>query len=354
MRATLCIDDAVGEYRRALLDPSGKPFRLEIERWSERDSRARLDEVWWGRVRGRMAGSRGWFVDIGLTEDGVIEATRAGAVTEGALIPVRVKSEAYADKGPTLSLADMAANVPRPDRPGKRGAPADDPFLRGVEVIATVDGQTARPQVEAAIEEAGQRVVAIEGGGNIAIEMTRAMTVIDVDSADRATGRGADAFALDLNLVAAAEAARQIGLRGIGGLVAVDFVSMEQPRDQRSVSEAFRKSLTGWLCRASEVLELSQFGVCEAAIARRQRRVHDALAVPAAEREALDALRQIESAGWAERGARIGAKVSQEAAKWLQADQIGWKEALAGRIGARWTLEGVNRPPGRPEVWSAG
>ncbi len=354
MRATLCIDDAVGEHRRALLDPCGKPFRLEIERWSERGKRAKLDEVWWGRVRGRMPGARGWFVDIGLAEDGVIDATRAGAVTEGALIPVRVKSEAYSDKGPILSLADMKADIVRPDRPGKHAGPSDDPFLRSVVVVATIDGKVARPQIEAAIEEAQQRVVTIEGGGNIAVETTRAMTVIDVDSADRVGDPDVDAFALDLNLAAADAAARQIGLRGVGGLVAVDFVSMEQKRDRRATSDVFKKSLAGWLGRASEVLELSKLGVCEAAIARRARPIRDALTAPAAEREALEALRLIESAGWAARGARISARVAEEAAKWLEADYIGWKEALAGRIGARWTLEGVSRPPGRPEVWSAG
>jgi len=353
IRATLAIDDAVGEHRRALLDPFGKPFRLEIERWSERGKRARLDEVWWGRVRARMPGNRGWFVDVGLEDEGVVEPTRASAVTEGAMIPVRVKAEAWADKGAVLSLADMAANVPRPDQPGKHSAPANDPFLRGVEVVATIKDQPARKQVEAAIEEAGERIVAIPGGGDLAIESTRGLTAIDVDSGNRATVNDPVAFALDLNLAAAEEAARQIGLRGIGGLVAIDFVTMTQRRDHRSVVEGFRKSLAGWLGRASEVLDLSTLGVCEAAIARRQRPVRDALSVAPAEREGLDALRGIESAGWSARGARIRARVSVEASKWLEADYIGWKEALAARIGARWTIETAERPPGRPEVWSA-
>jgi Ribonuclease E/G family len=351
MRATLCIDDAVGESRRALLDPFGKPFRLEIERWSERGRRAKLDEVWWGRVRARTPGNRGWFVDVGLDHDGVIEATRAAAVTEGAMIPVRVKSEAYADKGPALSLADMSPSVVRPDRPGLHAPPADDPFLRGVEVIATIRRQAARTQVDAAIEEAGQRVVALEGGGNISIEGTRGLTAIDVDAAERAGG--GDSFATELNLAAADEAARQIGLRGIGGLVAVDFVSMDERKDQRAVEGAFRRSLAAWLGRASEVLEVSRFGVCEAALARRTRAVRDALAAGAAEREALDALRGMESAGWAARGARIHARVSEATAKWLEADHIGWKNALADSIGARWMLESTARSPGRPDVWSA-
>ena len=191
----------------------------------------------------------------------------------------------------------------------------------------------------------------LHGGGDIAIEATRGLTAIDVDSGGRAGSGDAEAFALDLNLAAADEAARQVALRGLGGLVAIDFVGMLAAKNRRDVAEAFRKSLAARLGRASEVLELSQLGVCEAAIARRIRPVRDALAAPAAEREALDVLRAIESAGWAARGARLHARVSQQAAEWLEVDPVGWKDQLAGRIGARWTIEGG--APGKAEVWSA-
>jgi Ribonuclease G/E len=352
VKATLCIDDAVGEHRRALLDPFGRPFRLEIERWSERGKRAKLDEIWWGRVKTRMPGNRGWFVDLGLERDGVIEPTRAAAVVEGALLAVRIKAEAWADKGPVLSLADMSPTTPRPAKPALHAAPAEDPFLRGVEVVATITEQAARRHVEAAVEEAGQRIHRLEDGGDIAIDTTRGLTAIDVDAADR-TGGDAEAFALDLNLAAADEAGRQIALRGLGGLVAVDFVGMEARRGQRAVVEGFRKSLATWLGRSSEVLEMSALGVCEAAIARRIRPVSAALAMDPAEREGLDALRGIESSGWAARGGHIRARVSTKASEWLEADYIGWKNQLAGRIGARWTLEAEARAPGKPEVWSA-
>jgi Ribonuclease G/E len=356
IRATLCIDDAVGEHRRVLLDPLGRPFRLEVERWSERGARAKLDEIWWGRVRARMPGNRGWFVDLGLNQDGVVEPTKAAAVTEGALLPLRVKSEAWADtwasKGPVLSLADMSPSASRPDKPQRHTAPADDPFLRGVEVVATLTEQPARKQVEAAVAEIGQRVVSLEGGGDIAIDAARAMTVIDVDAGDRLAEVDAGTFALNLNLAGADEAARQIGLRGIGGLVAIDFVRMEDKRNQRAVVINFRNALAEWLGRSSEVLDLSALGVCEAAIARRVRPVADALAAAAAEREALDALREIESAGRAARAARIHARVSAQAAVWLDLDSIGWKAHLADRIGARWIIETSAAPAGRPEVWS--
>jgi len=45
MKATLVIDEAVGERRRVLLDENGRPFRLDIDRWSERGRRALLDQV---------------------------------------------------------------------------------------------------------------------------------------------------------------------------------------------------------------------------------------------------------------------------------------------------------------------
>jgi Ribonuclease G/E len=354
IRATLCIDNAVGERRRALLDPFGRPFRLDIERWSER-GRPHLDEIWWGRVKARTPGAKGWFVDLGLERDGVIEATRSGAMIEGALVPVRIKSEPWADKGAALSLADMPAATPRPDRPGLHAPPSADPFRAGVEIIATIEGAPARKEIDAAIEEAMRIEVSLPEGGDLAIERTRALTAIDVDAGNRA-GREGEAFVLDLNLAAADEAARQVALRGLGGLVVVDFLSMANRKDRAAVTDAFRKALAKWLSRASEVADISALGLCEASIARRIRPVADALAAPPDEREGLDAIRRLESEGRAARGAKLQARVSLPASRWLQADRIGWKAALADRIGARWTIEADERPPadrgGQPQVWS--
>lgn len=349
MRATLCIDDAVGEHRRALLDEASKPFRLEIERWSERGKRAKLDEVWWGRAHARMPGERGWFVDLGLESDGVLE-TRAN-VTEGMLVPVRVKSEAWADKGPVLSLADMSPKVKRPDAVGRHAEPPEDPFFAGVEISETLNGEDARREIDAAIEEALASSTAIPGGGAIYIDDTRALTVIDIDAGNREGGEGD--FDLVLNLAAADQAARQIALRGIGGLVVVDFVSLQRRQEREAVAERFRECLTRRLGRGSQVLDISALGLCEAAIARRMRGVADALAAPpAAEREALDALRAIESEAH-NRQPWIHARVSRAAEAWLKSDPIGWEKALADRIGPRWRIEVEDRPSSRATVWSA-
>lgn len=349
VKAALVVDDAVGERRRVLLDSDGRPFRLEIERWSEQQARARLDEVWWGRATARLPGGAGWFVDLG-GETGVIEATKSAAIVEGGLISVRIKSEAWSNKGPSLSLFNLTAATPRPDRPERHAPAPEDVFLSGVEIVDQHDGADARREIDAAIGEALHPVVSIPGGGDIAIEHTRALTTVDVDAADR-TGPGAN-YVRDLNLAAGAEAARQISLRGIAGLVVVDFLTMASRKDRETVAAHLRDALGLRLGRASDVGEITRFGLCEASIARRQRPISDALGT-GAEREALDAIRMIETEGQSARGARIHARVSPEAARWLETDVIGWKKALADRIGARWHVEVASGPHEAPDVWSA-
>jgi len=352
MKARLLIDDAVGELRRLLVDEQGQPFRLDIDRWSERGQRIRLGEIRWGRVKARIPGDRGWFVDLGAGPDGLVEPTRAAHVTEGAMLAFRVKAEPWAEKGPLLSLADLSPNTARPEKPGKHADTPDDVFLHGVDITETINGPEARAAVDAAIEEATSATVELPGGGDIAIEATRGAVLVDIDAAQRKGAGDAERFALALNLTAAETAARQIALRNIGGLVLIDFVGLKQPDNRRRLAQHVRDQLAARLGRSSDVLDLSRLNVCEAAIARRSRPLADALAAPADEREALDALRLIETAGQQARGARIAATLSEAAAAWLERDPIGWREALANRIGPRWTITARPGPAARPEVRS--
>jgi hypothetical protein len=130
----------------------------------------------------------------------------------------------------------------------------------------------------------------------------------------------------------------------------VDFVGVKQPENRRRTVQAFRDALASYIGRSSDVLDLSRLSVCEAAIARRARPIADALAAPAGEREALDALRLIESVAQQNRGARVVATLSEAAAGWLERDTIGWRGALADRIGARWAIDAKPGPAGPPDV----
>lgn len=352
MKARLAIDDAVGETRRLLLDEQGRAFRLHLERWSERGARAVQGEIRWGRIRARVPGNRGWFIDLGQAPEGVVEPTQAQRMIEGAMAAFRVKAEAWADKGPLLALADVSPKLAAPDRPGLHAASPVEPFMEGVTVEQTITGAEARARVDAAIDEASHGGVQLAGGGDIAIDIARGAVVIDVDGGARQGTGDAERFAQELNLAAAEAAARQISLRSLGGLVLIDFVGMKQAESRRAVVARYREVLAGYLGRTSDVLEMSRLGVVEAAVARRGRPLSDALDAGSVERAALETLRAIETAGWQDRGSRLVARVSPEVEAWLDHDHIGWRQALGDRIGQRWTVEAAPAPGPRPDVRS--
>src|SRR6185437_4000008 len=79
--------------------------------------------------------------------------------------------------------------------------------------------------------------VLLPQGGALTIELTAAATMIDVDSGGAARGRSAAAGVLAVNLAAAQEAARQIGLRNLAGPIVIDFVGMRDRRDRDRIRE---------------------------------------------------------------------------------------------------------------------
>ncbi len=96
--------------------------------------------------------------------------------------------------------------------------------------------------VEEQIEELLEPRVSLPGGGAITIETTEAMTTVDVDTGG-VRGPDRNANALAVNLEAAAEAARQVRLRGIGGLIVVDFVRLDESGHRKQVIEALKSAL---------------------------------------------------------------------------------------------------------------
>lgn len=350
IKAVLCIDEAVGETRRCLVDGKDRPFRLEIDRASERGKRVKLGERRWVRAVARMAGENDWFAASDGDDGGVLQLPAKHRITEGQLIPVVVAAEAFADKGPRYRLdKDLAGlEAQKPANPALHAAPVDDPFLSGIELTSRKTGQEARDVIDDAIEEGLQTVVPIPSGGDLAIEPTRALTAIDVD-----TGGAAAKSVPDFNKLAAREAARQIGLRGAAGLVVVDFVSMPLRDDRARVVDSFRSALVEWGVEFAGVSAVSMAGLCEAIIVRKLRPLADAIRAPGGEREALDALRAIETAAMSAPGKRIRARIGAASEAWLASGAVDWEPALAGRIGRRWIIEPGVAPRGpRPEVWA--
>lgn len=98
-------------------------------------------------------------------------------------------------------------------------------------------------EVEAEIEAALEPWVPLPSGGSLYIESTRALSAIDVNSGAMAEARAEREAALRTNLEAAHEAARQIRLRAIGGLIVIDFIEMASPADRGRVKTALDQAL---------------------------------------------------------------------------------------------------------------
>ena len=119
-----------------------------------------------------------------------------------------------------------------------------------------------RFQVEGQIETAFQREVRLPSGGSIVIDPTEALVSIDINSARATKGSDIEQTALQTNLEAADEIARQLRLRDMGGLVVIDFIDMNASKNQRAVENRMRDALE--IDRARVQLgRISRFGLLE-------------------------------------------------------------------------------------------
>lgn len=96
--------------------------------------------------------------------------------------------------------------------------------------------------IESAIEKALHRRIWLKSGGYIVIDYTEAMNVIDVNSG-KMTGKHLKDFALKVNLEAAEEAARQIRLRNLTGMIIIDFIDMDSQEDIERVSKRLKECI---------------------------------------------------------------------------------------------------------------
>ena len=119
-----------------------------------------------------------------------------------------------------------------------------------------------RFQIETQIETAFEREVKLPSGGSIVIDPTEALVSIDINSARATRGGDIEETALNTNLEAADEIARQLRLRDIGGLIVIDFIDMTPIKHQREVENRLRDALK--LDRARvQMGRISRFGLLE-------------------------------------------------------------------------------------------
>ncbi|MGE5160727.1 MAG: Rne/Rng family ribonuclease, partial [Betaproteobacteria bacterium] len=120
----------------------------------------------------------------------------------------------------------------------------------------------SRFQIEHQIETAYSRQVPLPSGGSVVVDHTEALVAVDVNSARATKGSDIEETALRTNLEAADEVARQLRLRDLGGLIVIDFIDMEDAKNQRQVENRLKDALHYDRARV-QMGKISRFGLME-------------------------------------------------------------------------------------------
>lgn len=195
-----------------------------------------------------------------------------------------------------------------------------------------------RFQIESQIETAFQREVRLPSGGSIVIDPTEALISIDINSARATRGSDIEETALNTNLEAADEVARQLRLRDMGGLVVIDFIDMLAAKNQRAVENRMRDALEIDRARV-QVGRISRFGLLEMSRQRLRPSLGETSAIVCprctgqgtirdTKSLALSILRLLEEEAIKERSAEVRAIVPVDVAAYL----LNEKRAALGEI----------------------
>ena len=124
--------------------------------------------------------------------------------------------------------------------------------------------------IEEVLTQIHQPVVPLKSGGYLVINQTEALVAIDVNSGRSTKERNVEATATKTNLEAAVEAARQLRLRDLAGLIVIDFIDMDEGKNNRAVEKALKDALAKDRARI-QMGRISSFGLME--ISRQRRRL---------------------------------------------------------------------------------
>jgi len=172
-----------------------------------------------------------------------------------------------------------------------------------------------RFQIESQIDAIHSPVGQLRSGGYIVINQTEALVAIDVNSGRSTRERNIEETALRTNLEAADEIARQLRLRDLAGLIVIDFIDMEEHRNQGAVERRLKEALKNDRARI-QVGRISPFGLLEMSRQRLRPSLAEASTQPcphcggtgfirSVESTALYVLRSIEEEGIRRRAAEV-------------------------------------------------
>src|ERR1700722_13406644 len=184
-----------------------------------------------------------------------------------------------------------------------------------------------RMHIEAQLDAMFSPTVTLKSGGYIVINQTEALVSIDVNSGRATREHSIEESARKTNLEAASEIGRQLRLRDLDGLIVIDFIDMEEGRNDREVEKRLRDAVKNDRARV-QIGKISQFGLLEMSRQRLRAGVvaSSSIACPhcggagivrSVESTTLRALRGLEEEGEKNRAAAVTVKIASEVALYI-------------------------------------
>jgi ribonuclease E len=206
--------------------------------------------------------------------------------------------------------------------------------LRKLKLYSDAVPLFTRFQIESQIESAYSHVVELPSGGSVVIDHTEALLSIDINSARATKGEDIETTALNTNLEAADEIARQLRIRDLGGLIVIDFIDMGPQRNQREVENRLREAVKMDRARI-QIGRISRFGLLEMSRQRLRPSLGESSHITCPRCQGWGAIRSVESLSLSilrligeearkDRSARIIAEVPVDVGTYLLNEKRDW------------------------------
>lgn len=325
MKRRAVIENAVGEFRAAIYE-GRRLVELYVDRpWQ---TTPRVGDVYAGRVTSVDPSVAGAWVDLSASVAPALLPFAAQRdmpkLTEGQGVQVNILRSQIGAKGATLRY--IKETDAKPSLIKK--------LTMRERLLARFPELTFDEAAVNAVDSVCETTLALPGGGSITMEQTQALLAIDVD-------KGAAVSAAAAANEAAKLIASQLRLRGLGGLIVIDFPNLRQPKQRKTLERILETA-----CEAdpnvTKFNSLSRFGVIEMTRAKPDASLDDILNTrlgePKIETKAMRALRRLTREAAASPGAQLDLFVPSEIETWLQEAPFDWRAQVTERIGGRFQL----------------
>ena len=324
MKRRAVIETAVGETRAAIYEGRRLVELYVDRRWKTTPT---AGDVYTGRITSVDSSVAGAWVDIGTASAPALLPFAAQRdmpkLTEGQGVKVSILRSQIGTKGATLRYIGESDAKPGLVKKLSLQERLSQRFPRLNFDDAAVN----------AVDSACETTLALPGGGSITMEQTQALLAIDVDKGGAVSAAAAANEAAKL-------IASQLRLRGLGGLIVIDFPNLRQPK-QRKTLERILETACEPDPNVTKFNSLSRFGVIEMTRAKPNASLDDLLNLrgePKIETLAIRALRRLTREAANSPGAQLKLIVTPEIEAWLNDAPFDWRAEVTDRIGARFKL----------------